>query len=247
MAPRTNTTAPANANTTQKTAIRKRQRISNANRTMFLWVAIASAVVGAAVVVAIFLFQRMVFNEKVLAEKSNTVSTLRGNNESIEELKKNIRVLNTSQALIDSRLNGDEEPVQVILDALPDDANAAALGASLDKKLLAGNGITVEALTVDTTDGQSDGNSAETTTDDTAASSDTVSQNQIGFTFTVSSGDLNALKALLQRFERSIRVVNLTSLTLEQQGENKYSLTGQGYAYYEPAKTVDLKEKEVKQ
>lgn len=244
MAPKT-TTTPASANTTQKTAIRKRQRISNANRTMFLWVAIASAVVGAAVVVAVFLFQRMVFNEKVLAEKSNTVSTLRGNNASVEELKKNIRVLNTNQALIDSRLNSDEEPVQVILDALPDDANPAALGASLDKKLLAGNGITIEALTVDTADNQ-DG-STEASTEDTAASNDTVSQNQIGFTFTVSTSDLNALKALLQRFERSIRVVNLTSLTLEQQGENKYSLTGQGYAYYEPAKTVDLKEKEVKQ
>ena len=51
-------------------AIRKRQQIAGANRTMFLWVAAISVVVGFCAVAALFLTQNMLFNEKVLSEKS---------------------------------------------------------------------------------------------------------------------------------------------------------------------------------
>ena len=67
------------------TALRKRTQISKANRTMFLWIAGASALVGFAVVTSIFLGQQLLFNEKVLLEKNKTVSTLNANNKIVEE------------------------------------------------------------------------------------------------------------------------------------------------------------------
>jgi len=45
------------------TALRKRTQISQANRTMFLWIAGASALVGFALVASIFLGQKLLFNE----------------------------------------------------------------------------------------------------------------------------------------------------------------------------------------
>ena len=48
----------------QQTALRKRQQIASANRTMFLWVAGASVIVGAALVVAVFMTNKLIFTRK---------------------------------------------------------------------------------------------------------------------------------------------------------------------------------------
>lgn len=229
----------------QETAIRKRQQIANANRMMFMWVAAVSAVVGIAIVISLFLLQKAWFNEKVLAEKSKTASTLVENNKVVDELKNQVRVLNTNQALKDS-MNADEsEPVQVVLDALPSEANSSALGASLQEKFLNANGLRLESLNVDPVEGvESQGDSS---VEDASATDSTAGENQITFRFAVSSdvNNASALKDLLQKLERSIRAINLTALTIETQG-NRLVLTVDGHAFYEPAKTVELKDKTVR-
>ena len=228
-----------------ETALRKRQQIAKANRTMFLWVAIASAIVGVALVAVIFLFQKALFNEKVLAEKDKTVSTLTKNNQVIGDLKDQIRVLNTNQALKDSMIAGEDQPVQAVLDALPSDANSSALGASLQEKFLNDGALKVESLTVDPVAGVESQSSSNV--QDASTSTTTASENQITFRFAVStdSGNASALKSLLQRLERSIRPIDLTSVTVETQGA-RLVLTVAGRSFYEPAKTVQLKEKTVK-
>lgn len=230
---------------TQDTALRKRQQIANANRMMLMWVAGVSAIVGIAIVASIFLLQKAWFNEKVLAEKSNTASTLIKNNEVIGELENQVRVLNTNQALKDSMLDGQTQPVQVILDALPSDANSSALGASLQEKFLTSEGLSLEALSVDPVEGvesQSDGS-----VQDASASAAAEGENLISFRFAVSTGvdNASALKDLLQRLERSIRPINITSLIIETQGD-RLVLEVEGHSSYEPAKTVELKTKTVK-
>ena len=45
-------------------ALRKRQQIENANRTMFTWVAAAAAVVGISIVISVSLFQTIDFQPK---------------------------------------------------------------------------------------------------------------------------------------------------------------------------------------
>ncbi|MCY1368277.1 hypothetical protein D9M69_552470 [compost metagenome] len=69
-------------------------------------------------------------------------------------------------------------------------------------------------------------------------------QNQIAFNLAV-SGDANALKTLLERFERSIRAIDITNLVLEQ-ANGKLTMTIDGHAFYEPARTIELKDKVVK-
>jgi hypothetical protein len=229
----------------QDVALRKRQQIANANRMMFTWVAIVSAIVGIALVMSLFLLQKAWFNEKVLGEKSKTASTLVHNNEVIEKLKDEIRVLNTNEDLKSAMAAGESEPIQVVLDALPSEANSSALGSSLQEKFLNDPALTIESLNVDPVAGvesQSDSN-----VQDASASSETTGKNEITFRFSVSTGvnNASALKSLLQRLERSIRAIDITTMTVETQG-TKLVLTVDGNAFYEPAKTVELKDKTVK-
>lgn len=228
---------------TKETALRKRQQIARANRMMFMWVAGVSVVVGVAIVIALFLVQKALFNEKVLAEKTNTASSLEKNNEVIDELKDEIRVLNTNEALRSITESGEAQPVQVILDALPSDANSSALGSSLQEKFLNDPALTIESLNVDPIAGIEA--LGDTNVQDLSAATDG-GENQISFRFSVSTGveNASALKSLLQRLERSIRAINITMLDIETQG-NRLILSVEGHAFYEPARTVELKNKTV--
>lgn len=224
------------------TAIRKRSQIAKANRTMFLWVAISAALVSFAVVATVFLFQKLLFNEDVLMQKNNTVSTLNKNNAAVPELENEVRALDANADLAKAKANESDQAIQVILDALPSDANSLALGGSLQNKLLTGiQGLTIESLQVNPVVGVetlSDTDVVDASADD-AASTD----NQITFTFSV-SGDQNALTQVLTNLEKSIRTINITNLKIENQG-NKQLMTVEGSAYYEPVKTVTLKDKKV--
>ena len=232
-------------NNTGDAAIRKRQQIANANRMMFMWVAGVSVVVGIAIVASIFLVQKAWFNEKVLGEKSKTASTLVQNNNVIDDLKDEIRVLNTNEALHSAMASGEDRPIQVVLDALPAEANSSALGSSLQEKFLNDPAISIESLNVDPVPGVE--SQDDLNVEDASAAQNNQTENQINFRFSVSTdaGNATALKSLLQRLERSIRAINLTTLTIETQG-NRLLLSVEGSAYYEPARTVELKDKTVK-
>ena len=220
-------------------AIRKRTQINKANRTMLLWVAVVSAIVGFALVCSIFLVQKIIFNDKVLSEKDKTVATLKLNNANVANLEDQVRVLDVNQALIDSKSKPDDQAIQVILDALPSDANSLALGASLQNKLLAGiDGLTIDSLRVDPVIG------VESLTGSSTSAAAPTETSEITLTFAV-SGSSDALKTTLKRLESSIRVIDITSLKIESQGGNQV-MTVQARAFYEPTRVVKLKDKTVK-
>jgi cell division protein FtsB len=223
-------------------AMRKRTQIAKANRMMFVWVAAVSVVVGFALVGSIFLAQKLFFNEKVIAEKEKTVAVLKANNANISELEAQVRVLDSNQALIDAKAKSDDQAIQAILDALPSEANSLALGASLQSKLLAGiDGLTVQSLQVDPVIGIEQ-LATDIVVQDVSATG--VSSNQITFRFAV-SGTPEALKAALDRLERSIRAIDIISLRIESQGTSQV-LSVEARAFYEPAVVVELKDKLVK-
>lgn len=229
------------------TAIRKRTQIASANRLMFLWVAGVSVVFGVSLVAAIFLTQMLFFNERVLTAKNITVSTLETNYKNVTDkdgLLDKVRVLNTNQALIDAKAKPEDQPVQVILDALPSDANSLALGASLQNKLLTGiNGLTLESLQVDPVAGvETLGASGSYVVGDSTTTSG--SQNQISFRFSV-DGSETALKQALINLESSIRTIDLTSLKIESQGAIRM-MTIQARAFYEPVRDVKIKYEVIK-
>ena len=225
-------------------AIRKRTQIASANRMMFIWVAIVSVVFSISLVAAVFLVQILIFNEKVLHQKDITVSTLDSNYKNLtntkDGLQNKIRVLDTNSALNSIKAKPDDRAIQVILDALPSEANSLALGASLQNKLLFGiNGLSIDSLSVDPVAG------VESLTDTSVVNaSPTDVSNQITFRFSV-SGDQTALKQVLVNLEKSIRTIDITSLKIESQGSTQM-LSVQARAFYEPARDVKLREMTVK-
>ena len=219
-------------------ALRKRQQIAKANRMMFLWVAGVSVIVGIALVLSIFLVQKLLFNEQVLGKKNETVRTLTDNNKIVGQLKDNARVLNTNQNLLDSRAKEEDTALQAILDALPSEPNSSALGSSLQNILLPGDGIQVESLTVEPVAG------VEGTSESQNATSN--GENSIGFNFSVSapSDKIDSLRELLRRLEKSIRAIDVQTTAIEMQG-SRITLTASAFAYYEPTKSIELKTESV--
>lgn len=230
--------------TTETAALRKRQQIMKANRMMFVWVAAASALIGVSLVVSFLLLQRLTFNEKVLAEKNKTISTLKANNKAVDELKANVRLLESNEALAASKATSEENNLQVVLDALPADANSLAFGASLQGRLLSGiNGLTVETAAVDPVKGIESTSKQLENTKNASVSSDG-SFSKIDFRFTV-IGSVEALNEVLKRLERSIRAISVTNVTTES-NSGILKLSVEGHAFYEPARTIELKDKTVK-
>lgn len=226
-----------------KVRIRKRTQIASENRVMFMWVAGVSVVVGFAVVAAMFLTQMLLFNERVLHEKEKTVATLDANIKNVDDLTHQVSALEVNSALSSVKANPDDKTLQVILDALPSDANSLALGASLQNKLLANiGGLTLNSLQVDPVAGvESLDNSSSVVN---ASTSSDLSPNQIAFRFSV-NGDDTALKQVLVNLEKSIRTINVTSLKIESQGSTRM-LNVEGVAFYEPEVNINLTEKVVK-
>lgn len=219
-------------------AIRKRNQITKANRTMFIWIAIASALVGAAVVVGIFLSQQLFYNEQVLLKKQQTIDTLKQNNAVVEDLKSEIRILDTNADLATVKANPSDQTLQVILDALPSEPNQHALGSSLQNKLLTGvPGLQpIQQLQVDSVDGG--------TEQAGVVEGEDVVPNSINFRFTV-LGTQDALKQVLENLERSIRTIEVVSVRIENQADGSLAMTVSARAFYEPTVNLQLKEQVV--
>lgn len=227
---------------------KKRQQIANANRMMFLWVTGVSVVVGFALVLSIFLGQKIWFGERVLAEKAKTVATLESNQKIITELQNNIRVLDTSQGLKDTRLSTEDRPIQSVLDALPADANSTALGSSLQTKLLSGiSGLTIDTIKVDPVVGVETRSDSEQDVVDGGVSGGDTPENTIHFSLAVSTAANNpdALREVLLRLERSIRAIDVQTLSVTSQS-SRLVMSLSANAYYEPAKTIKLEDKVVR-
>lgn len=222
-------------------AIRKRSQIAKANRTMFIWIAIASVLVGVGVVGGFAMWQKLTYTEKVLAEKQKTVDTLKKNKVAIDGLEDEVRALDANSDLASIKANPTDQAIQVILDALPSDANSFALGASLQDKLLTGIGqldsiqlnpvIGIETLS---------SNDDSATVD---ASSDTTSANEMVFQFKM-TGTEGDLRKVLENLEKSIRTVVVKSATMEYSG-GVVSMTVEAKVFYNPATTLELKDKVV--
>lgn len=227
---------------TKESSIRKRQQIFKANRMMFLWVAMASAVIGFALVISISLMQRIIYNQKVIGEKNKTYSTLANNNKKVSQLEDQIKTINySSDVLKKLRAKDSDDPIQVVLDALPSDSNRLALGSSLQNVLLANiPGSSLESMKVEST---AEAGSVKKST----ATTGTVENNSLDVTFTlkINSGSEDSIREMLTRFEKSIRTFKVTNVKIEY-SLDKMNVTVTAKAYYEPAKVVELTEKVVK-
>jgi hypothetical protein len=229
----------------KKVALRKRTQIAMANKMMFLWVAGASVIFGFALVISIFLFQMLSYNEKVIAKKDQTIYNLKADLTNISELESKIRALDANESLLALKAHPDDNAIQVILDALPSDVNSSALGASVQDKLLSGiNGLRILSLQVDPVPGIESTTNNNAVYDASTASS--VSEYVITFHFSV-IGSEAALKKVLTNLEASIRTIDIMTLKIEGTNSDDSIMTVNARAFYEPSRILELTEVTVAQ
>ena len=206
--------------------IRKRSLIEKTRRNLLLWVGGAASVVGVVVVISWMILQAGMFNQKIIGMKKDTLDQITENINEAPDLKANINQLNTDDNLLSVRTSEDAPGLQTILDALPADGNKLALGASLQQKVFQIPGISLESLSVDSSQYSDTGG-----VDDGA---DSVELIPLDFTATISGSPTNIRTALV-RLESSIRAINLRSVVGNTAGDNvSVSISGQVY-YYPPA------------
>jgi hypothetical protein len=224
----------------------KHQQIYSTNKTMFVWVTAASVVISISLVMSYAIFQRMSFNQKVIAEKNTTVSNLDYNNSVVEDLNAKIRVLNSNELLKNSTRNDDLEPVSAVLDALPSVVNSTALGSSLQDRILDIPGVRIETLNVEAVSGVEEKTNEGQVVDPSGGAP--TSENEIAFQFELSSTGpkrFDNMKTALTRLEKSIRPFGVSLVEIEQ-SKDRVTLKVRAVSYYSPEKKVELGQKVVK-
>ena len=212
------------------------------------------------------------FNAKVLGEQDKSISTIQKNIQNIEDLKSKLSSLETDSNLNERNLksNAEDGGLRVIADALPDSENAAALAASLEKKIFS-EGVTLDSFSIDSADSagagaSSSGGSSSSSPNSTSAIEDPNKipdgVKDIQFSATISAGfqaegansgqvtksqdeALNNLINTVRKMERSIRAINITSFKFER-STNRFSLNFSAKSYYYPKYVMKLESKSVK-
>lgn len=215
--------------------LRKRQQIASSNKAMFVWVACASVLVAASLVLSIFIVKQILFTEKVLNEKGKTVQTLKDNIEVADDLDKSVKKLSVNKNLKAVRSSSSDSNLDVVIDALPYAEDTVALGSSLQKTLL--TDVSVETLSPQTEDDSSGVD---------LGSIDQVGDAQpIAFTFKV-TGTSDQLEKLFDKLNLSIRPIRIINMQLESAGSGKVTATVSAATFYQPKKDIKLNEKVIK-
>lgn len=245
----------------KEVAFLKRNAINKANQTMFLAVAGAALIAGASVVGMVYLFRIYSFNTKVLTEQDKSISTITQNIDNINDLKKRLGSLETNENLNKQNLksNADDGGLRVIADALPDSENASGLGSALQKKIFS-DGVTLDAFNIESSDSNSLSTSASTSVS-SESSNIPEGVKDIQFTASISASfpnegspeniknketaAYNNIVNTLQKMEKSIRAINVTSFKFER-SINKFTLTLSAKSYYYPKYVMTLDSTKVK-
>lgn len=214
----------------QLTGLKKRQQIANANKMIFVWVIIASVVVSLCGVTMQFMVRQAIFNQEIIAAKIETQSTLAQNIENVPKLKEEINALYADANLAKVKANPDDTTLKVILDALPTTDDGTALGASLQQVILPISGVDTSDLVTVASGGMLAGAPAVEATDATVPMSD--------FSF-AASGDYARIRAMLGDLERTIRPMNVQTISF-QNNDGQVKATVVGVSYYSPQQTVKL-------
>lgn len=223
-------------------ALRKRQVIANATKTMFLWVAIAAIAAAFSVVTVQFLYQKWTYNNKVIGAKSKAVGTLEDNIENAKRLRQEVNALVSNEALASVKTSPDDQNTKSVLDALPSTSDTPALATSLQQAIASRSGVTIESITLPTT---STGQLGQTSSTGSAGvqPGEEVGPQQQRFNITV-SGSYDKIRSFMLDLERTIRPMQIERLTLTGTDSNMRAAFDV-VTYYQSAKTVNIKQEVV--
>ncbi len=216
------------------TGLTKRQQLENANKNIFVWVAIASAVLALSAVALQFLVREAMFNQKIISAQRTTNKTLEQSKENFSVLKSDVDELLADSSLAGLRVNPQDNSLQVVLDALPTSGDATSFSNSLYTKVLVGRSVSVNGISVGDLTG-----AAATAVMPTAPVTPVEGGVQplpfnVGFT-----GNQQQVHGTIIDLEKVIRPIKLSQLSAQVEGGAlKLNVTGE--TYYLPRSSISL-------
>ncbi len=215
----------------------KRLQINKANTMMVAVLAVASFVTVFSMIASKALLSQRAYQAKVIAQKRETLNTLKANNQAVTTLVTSYQAfVQTSENVIggspDGKGDKDGDNAKIILDALPSKYDFPALVTSL-QKVLSGSGL---------------GNINITGTDDEvnqSSQTDSGTPQPVVMPFTASvTGNYKSLQNLLTVLERSIRPIQIQAIKLSG-SDNDLVMEITAQTYYQPGKALTLGSKEI--
>lgn len=199
----------------------KREKISKANSTVFMAVALASVVVMFSLISIKFLWTRMGYNSRVIAAKSESRDQLQENNKNIDTLIKDFETLETSPVTNS----------KTILHALPPVYDYPALATYMESLALQSGVDLPGSVGQDISAG---------------AASKAVKSEPVEIPLSIEvGGQYDAIVKFIQNTEFSIRPIHIQSV--EYSGTNeRIKAVINATTYYQPTRDLGVGQKEVK-
>ncbi len=193
----------------------KREQMTNAGSTVFIVIAVSAAIVMFSAMSMRFLWQQKNYNSRVIGAKTEARDQLFSNIENVDKLSQQFVELNTSETT----------NAKTILHALPPRYDYAALASSIDA-LASLSGV------------RSDTNIGEDTSESAIDFATTSSPVEIPLSLDV-SGSYDAIRVYIENLEKSIRPIEVLSVTFSgTNGELKALIEAR--TYYQPARSLDV-------
>ena len=136
---------------------------------------------------------------------------------------KNVNTLQTDKNLLALRASSDDTAFNVVLDALPTEDDATALGSSIQEKVLAGSGVYLQSFDYSSSDSATSGHTPVGASPEARA---------ITFRFKI-SGTYDSIKAALGNIEKTIRPIIVQSIEIDGT-VSELSATITAMTYYVP-------------
>lgn len=214
------------------TGLKKRQQIEQASRVMFIWVAVASVSVSFFLVVTQFMYQKWSYNNRVFTAKIKADDTIKKNITNAKALQDNVNALVGNPDLAAVKNDPNDPNTKIVLDALPSTLDTTALATSLQKAILNRSGVTIENI--------DPGASAVLNVSTIAQPIPTEHK----FTIII-SGTYDRIHNAIIDLGKSIRPMKVTSISLSG-SDTAMRATIECVTYYQPAKTINVKQQVVK-
>lgn len=237
----------------------KRMQINKANATIVASIAIAAFITVFSLVASRALWVKRGFQAQLINEKEVAVAQLEENLAAIDGLVVAYQAfVDTPENVIGGNPSGtgdqDGDNAKITLDALPSKYDFPALATSLEKLLgtdyqeisITGQDEEVSQSSTPEELAQAEGVAPEQQIDQqqTAEAGAAVSVVEIPFEIGA-NGSIASIEELLVTFERSIRPINIKSVSLD--GSNSdLTITVSAKTYYQPAKSFTVGKKVIK-
>ncbi len=211
-----------------KTSI-KHRLISKSNSRMFIILAAAGVVFSFSAVASYTLVKRMMYQNKVISERSKAEEQLKKDIKSADELADSFIEFDSAT---ESVVGTADKNSKIILDALPSKYDFPALATSMEKL------ITESGLTNISIGGLDNEAAAEQTSTD---------PEPIEIPLTLSgTGNYDTAQKFIDSLHRSIRPFKISIINFSGSNSNM-TVSVNGVTYYQPEKELDIKTVEVKQ